>query len=671
MTSIIGILPLLLGWVGVFCLARELAARKHIDSDWRLSFAFASVGWGAILTLIVELGSIGRLLTAANLWISWVLVDLALFGAAISLARKRGVQIRDAWREALKRTQAGFREWPLDARCYLGITTAFAIFLFVVAVSFATTNWDSLTYHLARIMHWAQQGSVDHFATNNSRQIEFAPWQSFLGMMLYLLWGGDRLLNLVQWCAMTGSLILISYMVKGLGVQDPEKSAVQRYRTIGFALIVAVTIPIGLVECMNPQNDYTAAFWLCCLTCFALALFREPANGLYMLGAGLACGLGVLTKSTIYVYAAPLILAFGGWWIVRKIPFRSKVRYGAVFCMVFFALNVGHAMRNQGVFGSPLGSKHIFALEKNNPVSVSGTAANVVRNLFLHSVSGIPPVTTVLQKVLSEAHMLTGRTDVDPETTYRGKFYISARFHIFDSFASATYHVLLIFGALALALCNVKRYRVPLLHAAWVIASFILFCAYLKWQYNHSRLHLPYLVLLAPVIAVVLADKLPRWSVGTVCAGLVLFAGYSLASNVSRPFFKPDFAALPREQQHLTVHGQGSAEPLVRIADTIAASGCESVGLKLDFDDAEYAIWAMLRNRGYKGTLHHVYVENESARIPSLYPEPSVVIARTGTPGPVVARVYPFVTTFRHFMILSKTRLVDGTEPVQEFSKNQ
>src|SRR5688500_19160981 len=244
MLNIIGILPLVFGWVACYCLARELAARNRIDADWRLSWALASVTWGGLLTFTIELGSLGRLLTAPVLWIVWVALDLALFGVVVSLARKRGIRIADALRAWLRNLPVPFRQWPLDARCYVVVTAAFALLLFGVAITFATTNWDSLTYHLSRIMHWMQAGSIEHFRTHNTRQVEFAPWQSFLSLTLYLLWGGDRLLNLVQWCAMVGSLMLVSYMVKALAWPQEEKCAAKCKRMTGFPLIVAVTIPI-------------------------------------------------------------------------------------------------------------------------------------------------------------------------------------------------------------------------------------------------------------------------------------------------------------------------------------------------------------------------------------------------------------------------------------------
>jgi hypothetical protein len=64
--------PLLLAWLGCFGLCRELAARKKIPADWRISWMLACVAWGTILTFITELASALRALDATAVWVAWV-----------------------------------------------------------------------------------------------------------------------------------------------------------------------------------------------------------------------------------------------------------------------------------------------------------------------------------------------------------------------------------------------------------------------------------------------------------------------------------------------------------------------------------------------------------------------------------------------------------------------
>src|SRR5262245_27542477 len=166
MTDWLGTALLGLGWLGFFWLSRELAARNRIDEDWRLSWLLANAGWGALLTLIVEGCSALRMLNAPALKACWVIADGILFGVAAMLAKKRSAlnwPHVTAWLKRLHTLSA----WPADAKWMLGATVVLAAFLFVLAIVAPTTNWDSLTYHLPRVMHWVQQQSVEHFPTGN------------------------------------------------------------------------------------------------------------------------------------------------------------------------------------------------------------------------------------------------------------------------------------------------------------------------------------------------------------------------------------------------------------------------------------------------------------------------------------------------------------------------
>src|SRR5947208_11357134 len=84
------LIPLWVAWVGCFGLCRELAARKKVLSDWRLSWILACAAWGAMLTLVVEGCSALRQLNTSAPFIIWAVLSGSLAGTAVVLARKRG-----------------------------------------------------------------------------------------------------------------------------------------------------------------------------------------------------------------------------------------------------------------------------------------------------------------------------------------------------------------------------------------------------------------------------------------------------------------------------------------------------------------------------------------------------------------------------------------------------
>jgi len=187
------------------------------------------------------------------------------------------------------------------------ITLLLVSLLGVIAALAPSTSWDAITYHLPRVMHWIQQGSVDHFPTNNERQIEFGPGAAFVQTTVFLLLDSDRLANHVQWAAMAGSVLLATLIARLLSPNSAN------LRAQVFAGLLAATLPIGMVESITPLVDYVTAFWLACLFSQALALLREPTNVWYAWGAGLTFSLGVLTKATMILYAGPLLVALACW----------------------------------------------------------------------------------------------------------------------------------------------------------------------------------------------------------------------------------------------------------------------------------------------------------------------------------------------------------------------
>jgi hypothetical protein len=503
------------------------------------------------------------------------------------------------------------------------------------------------------VLHWIQQQSVEPFPTHDTRQIEFAPWSAFVLVQFHLLLGSDQLDNLVQWFAMVMCVFVASHIAQQLlelsrrsergGTEldlSGDRNLVIR-RTAALSCLLVTTLPIGIVESITTQTDYVVTCWFIGLTCLLLALWREPANVWYALGAGLALALGVLTKATMLIYAAPLGVAFVILWMVGLRSNRLRVRLPLIFVCLVLAFNGPHWLRNAGVFGSPLGSRHILSIERNARISIGGTLSNLIRNLTLQTNTGIQPLTDVINRGLLRLHQLTGRKLNDPDTTYHlGAFSLPTSFSLYDSDASSFYHLALILICTVILLRRPKENAVHLSYCLPAVGGLLLFCAFLRWQQWHSRIHLAWFVFLAPWAAGVLATKLPEWFSRFVAVGLLFFAVFCLVNNRSCPLTPLKLDVFSRERRQLTLFGEPLYEPLALVARDIFLSGCQQVGLKTDFEDSpEYSFWIFLRNRGFTGQINHVWVENESARVPTTVSDPCLILSTSRrVPAEMTAR---------------------------------
>src|SRR6185436_4583982 len=143
---------------------------------------------GVALTLITEglnlLGGIAR---------GWIVASWAVaFGIGL-WARRRPVAGTPPSAPTRPMPRAAF----VAVGSILGLTATIALLA-------PPNNWDSMTYHMPRVAHWAQAGSVAHYPTHILRQLWLGPWAEFGILHLYVLAGGDRLANLVQWLAFAG-----------------------------------------------------------------------------------------------------------------------------------------------------------------------------------------------------------------------------------------------------------------------------------------------------------------------------------------------------------------------------------------------------------------------------------------------------------------------------------
>ncbi len=90
-------------------------------------------------------------------------------------------------------------------------------------------SYDSMTYHMPRVMHWIQDRSVAYYPTNMLAQLFLTPGGEFFILHFQVLAGSDRLANLVQWFSMVGSAVGVSLIARGAWLR-PAGSDIQRPR---------------------------------------------------------------------------------------------------------------------------------------------------------------------------------------------------------------------------------------------------------------------------------------------------------------------------------------------------------------------------------------------------------------------------------------------------------
>ena len=520
----------------------------------------------------------------------------------------------------------------------------------VIAMLAPPNNWDSMTYHMPRVAHWSQNGSVAHYPTHILRQLWLGPWAEFAIMHLYLLTGGDRLANLVQWLAFAGCAV-------GAAIVAGELGGGRRAR--GLAAVACITLPMAIAQASSTQNDLVASFWLLSLGYWVLRFRAAPGVGTATL-VGSSAGLAALTKLPASFLAVPWLIAF----VAIALPLGRRRVLGSVLAVVLsvVTLNVGHLSRTLPLLGdasalpadaagSPDQLPPTWTAYVNTTVDPRAIASNVLRNAALHLSGPSERMNGWMGSAIVGVHRVMGLDPNDSRTTIGGPF---PRFQvgpviIHEDFVGNPLQFLAALAAVVIIWRRREAFPVPVRGWAGLsVASALAFVVALKWQPWNSRLHLPLFVLACPLIGIAFEGRRRLNAIWAAIFCLVTLP--SLGVTWPRTLVGPgSVLTLSREAQRFRNHPK--LHPVYgAAADVVRDLRCTRVGLVLDWDGFEYPFWPLLRARiGEAVRLEHALVENASGRLPPSFPDRPCALLVVGRDpeGPLAWHGWTFVERWR------------------------
>ena len=160
------------------------------------------MAWAVIVTVLTEGLSLVGGFNVILLSLGWVLVTT---GLAFFLWQAYGSRLPKAVPKHWLNLNS-FLDLPIILKLStVGVTLA-VLMIGVTAVVAAPNHSDSMEYHLSRVMHWIQNGSVAHYPSHNVFQLYQNPWSEFAIAHLQILSNSDRFSGSVQWVSMIGSM---------------------------------------------------------------------------------------------------------------------------------------------------------------------------------------------------------------------------------------------------------------------------------------------------------------------------------------------------------------------------------------------------------------------------------------------------------------------------------
>lgn len=606
------IMPIIFFFIVFLIFQKSLGA-----SCWRSSFLFASLVWGLLLIAITEFLS---LLRALNFWGILGLWIISTILASIYLirinSRAKSLTIH-VWLACLPRFELSL----------LAGAAFIIVIVGLIGLISPPNNWDSMTYHMSRIVHWIQNRSVANYPTNFLPQLYEGPWAEFAIMHFQILAGGDRFANLIQWFSLLGSALGVSVLVKQLGAGS---------RGQVFAAAFSATIPMGIIQGSTTQTDYVVSFWLVCVI-YCVILLRENDRLYYALATGAGLGLAVLTKPTGYIYAFPF-MAWISLSLVKSRHTRGLLQIILIVSTAIF-INLGHYTRNYSLFGSPLGPSQEGDHKYSNDIfTFSSTTSNVIRNLGLHIGTPFDNVNSFLEKGISRVHTIIGLEINDVRTTWPGtKFHVAPpSFH--EDAAGNPLHLILMAMSMPMLIVQQRPKKDILYYSVCLVFAFILFCLFIRWQPWHSRLHLPFFVLWSALIGLSFSQIRVHW-IADLCIVLLLLGSIPyLLYNRARPIPGTESIITTSRAELYFANRKELAKPYMRATHFLSNTQCFNIGLLLPENSYEYPFWVLLDQNARQAVhIEHVNVMNISHVFSKEYPfndfTPCAVIVVSDNPA--------------------------------------
>ena len=574
-------------------------------SGLRQALVYSSIPISIFIAFSTEALSVFHALT--RMWIALIWVVFAVTGFLFSRGPRANPSAPlvslNLWHDLDK-----------SERWMLASLTLIAGLVGLTALLSAPNTWDAMEYHMPRVVEWISNHGVQLYPTIDHQQLSMPPFSEYAILHLQLLFGSDRLANMVQWFAYVGCMLAVSLIARELGGDR---------RAQILAAVISGTIETGILGASGTKNDYTLTYWVA-TSVFLLLQWKKQQGWALTLAIASALSLSVFCKGTGYAFLPPLVVfCFFMWNAKGQKTFLLRLPILALVCVM---VSGPLWARNHEFSGSILGLPYFDGagpdegrMYGNRHITLTRSAANVLRNVALNLAVPVGKVNGLTTKAFSAAIHALGVDPSDPsqlvlsQAGYLPPFNIDFR-PFSETQAGNQLHFILLIATGVLCLWKRKEFsRETLLFAFGIAGSFVLYATLLRWSPWNARYQLPVFVLGAAFSAIVLVRITPRWT--SAVAACVLLLGLALSiKNSSRPMIDRQYSVItsPRERTYFFDHHWDSADSFIQAAKAASGKTCESIGIDANENHFEYPLMALLNRDGHLRTISYVGVHNST-----------------------------------------------------------
>jgi 4-amino-4-deoxy-L-arabinose transferase-like glycosyltransferase len=504
-------MAILLLFIFLFGLINYIFQKKKSLS---LAFIYATIIWSISTILITEISSFFKAYNYTSSIVFWSILAV-------------GITYLNLNKHCIKITP--YLTWYKENKKISLFFGGFTILLLIQGIIYPPNNWDSMTYHMARITHWVMNESIEPYPTHIYRQIYQPPLAEWMISQICLLNKADYFANSLQLFFLLATLGVINLLIHLLKLDRKTRIT---------ALILVFTTPSIFMQATATQNDIVVGFFIVCIIYFLLLFFKEK-NNISSLLLGISIGCALLTKGTAFVYLIP-IMCLGMILLIQNIfqkqfIFLKDIQLLILIVSMSISIPFKHYYRNyelsHDIFGAS--DDHYF---NENP-SIQSTSLGLIKNIGIHL--STPLTASLTNQVIEKSHLICKIPINDTKYTYKGiHFKLNQWNHNEDEVSNVLQIILFVILLFYLIFKPFSTSTIFKYTAFFCIATFFIFTFILKWQPWHIRLQVPLFILLAIPSAIILNssknDKIQLTTVFIAALYCLLLAFY----NPNRPIIK-------------------------------------------------------------------------------------------------------------------------------------
>jgi hypothetical protein len=622
-----------------FSISILLWADQGDDFCLRVGFIKSAILFTGLITLTTELLSLGQALNTGNIVVFWSLASLTciilLFRRSGKIKNNRPIlpsdlaQLQQARRASKPRDR---NRNTINQIAWAGIVITLIICL-VTALIAPPNNFDSMTYHMPRVMHWIQNQSVNHYPTHNMRQLFLFPGSSYIVVHFQLLVHSDRFANSVQWLAFLGCILGTSLIV------EKENSLTQT-----MTALVCGSIPMALMQSTTTQNDLLTGFWLVCLSYFVLC--RRDYKKTDLLWISTTLGLALLSKPTGGIFAAPILMIFLVRVLKIALPaspvqalIKVLIEFGWILSLPLLLL-LPHLYRNYLAFSTFLEPKSWGIAHTNSEFGLGLLISNLLRNIALNVPFSqfwfwVEWFHQILLRIPSNLSTITfgGASFLDygpsaPLLLIPSEDSAGSPFHLLLFLITLLVLSLKLIGSRKIS-SNLYIYELGIA----IVLGFLSYCLLIKWQIWGNRLMLPLFILASPIMGYAITQNLSKSMQKLIVLSLVVVAVFysltpiyhplvPLPGSWQIPYQSKSILKLSRQQIYFSAHGQDFQPIHAALANRLQQDNCNVIGIDVDLNFPEYYLWTLPTPQGLLPLrVKNIEVQNESKSLEQEFPD--------------------------------------------------